>query len=580
MTTLHGHKVYVLRAIEIDEPGFVSEFRCGGPGDLLAHENHCLQPVSPTKEKKSHPRRGITLYSDVNALLEPDRRLFIRVLGRGSRIGRYVVLAARSSKLVTQARGCLGSSRIHKILKVKVVKCPPGPPPPPCLDGIKPLKGRCRPQPPPEPTSVLSIQFGGSGAGKVTAAGYSCSQACTAIYSARARATVLLTAVPTAGSTFEGWGGACSGTGRCKIVMKANMTLNATFTTIPSYTLKVTKVGFGDGDFTINGGSVCSFGGCSVCVPGSLSGQCSYTFPAGTKVMLTASPGRGSYFAGWGGACAGNNSCTVTLNSAQDVTADSTNTAGSSGGGSEKTALFTTVGCGNLFSVPSGVTSMQIEATGGSRTIYYTGGGFGGQVTAVLSGLSVGQVLDICVGYGGGTGGAGEGDLQIPGGGGASGVALGADFLTPVIVAGGGGGLGGGAESFNGRIGGGGGGATQVAPGQGGAGASGGGAGSAGTKFTSAGPGVGGAGGSGGLGVYGGGGGGAGYFGGGGGGAGGAGRFGGAGGGDGGGGSNFCATTLPASVVVVAGCQERFAHFLRDRGSLPNPSVVLIYPAP
>jgi len=41
---------------------------------------------------------------------------------------------------------------------------------------------------------------------------------------------VALSATPDSGSTFEGWSGACSGTGTCVITMDANKSVTATFT--------------------------------------------------------------------------------------------------------------------------------------------------------------------------------------------------------------------------------------------------------------------------------------------------------------------------------------------------------------
>ena len=55
------------------------------------------------------------------------------------------------------------------------------------------------------------------------------------------------------------------------------------------------------------------------CGPGA--GQCSATFPPGQVVSLTATPGTGSTFAGWGGACSGTGGCTVTLTAATAVSA-------------------------------------------------------------------------------------------------------------------------------------------------------------------------------------------------------------------------------------------------------------------
>jgi hypothetical protein len=232
------------------------------------------------------------------------------------------------------------------------------------------------------------------------------------------------------------------------------------------------------------------------------------------------------------------------------------------------TTTFNTQGC-QTWSVPTGVSSVSIQATGSAGETINNGtapGGNGDVVSGTLSGLSEGQSLDVCVKLGGGAGG-GWGMIDAHGGygGGASGVALGnqlwPDFSNPVPIAAGGGG-----GALNGQIGG-----SAGLP-SGGAGAddsltvgSGGGggtqtAGGAAGRSGCSGCGAGGAGGApfpltcGGQGGYSsfvnvGGGGGGGYYGGGGGGA----DLNEAGGG--GGGSDFCASTLttPASLGTTCG---------------------------
>ena len=56
---------------------------------------------------------------------------------------------------------------------------------------------------------------------------------------------------------------------------------------------------------------------------GVVTGTCSANYRIGTVVTLTATAGSGSNFGGWGGACAGSEgtTCTVTMNSTQNVTA-------------------------------------------------------------------------------------------------------------------------------------------------------------------------------------------------------------------------------------------------------------------
>lgn len=120
---------------------------------------------------------------------------------------------------------------------------------------------------------------------------------------------------------------------------------------------------------------------------------------------------------------------------------------------------FTTQGC-TTWLVPAGVSSVQLQATGAAGSAGFSGsaspgaGGLGDGVSGTLSGLTGGtQVLDVCVDQDGGPGGLGQvangGD-----GGGASGVSLGSDFSSPVLVAGGGGG-GGADQAANGAGGGG-----------------------------------------------------------------------------------------------------------------------------
>jgi hypothetical protein len=58
-------------------------------------------------------------------------------------------------------------------------------------------------------------------------------------------------------------------------------------------------------------------------LPGISCGTiCIFDYTSGTSVTLTATPDSGSSFSSWGGACSGtNNTCTITMNQAQNVTA-------------------------------------------------------------------------------------------------------------------------------------------------------------------------------------------------------------------------------------------------------------------
>jgi uncharacterized repeat protein (TIGR03803 family) len=76
---------------------------------------------------------------------------------------------------------------------------------------------------------VLNISNTGTGAGTVTGSGISCSgAACSAAFVDGA--SVILTATPSGGSSFDGWSGDCTGSGTCVLTMLAAHSVTATFT--------------------------------------------------------------------------------------------------------------------------------------------------------------------------------------------------------------------------------------------------------------------------------------------------------------------------------------------------------------
>jgi hypothetical protein len=84
----------------------------------------------------------------------------------------------------------------------------------------------------------LTVSKAGNGVGTVMSspAGISCGSSCSASY--LSGTTVTLTASPSAGSSFVGWSGACSGTATCTVSMTAARGVIATFnTTISSAAL-------------------------------------------------------------------------------------------------------------------------------------------------------------------------------------------------------------------------------------------------------------------------------------------------------------------------------------------------------
>jgi List-Bact-rpt repeat protein len=118
--------------------------------------------------------------------------------------------------------------------------------------------------------------------------------------------TVLLIATADAGNSFAGWQGDCSGTAACSLTMNADHQVTATFSGSqppPPRTFRVTvnaTTGTGTGRVTSNPGGI------------DCPGTCTMTAQTGTSVGLTAQAAQDSRFAGWGGACHGSETCTLT----------------------------------------------------------------------------------------------------------------------------------------------------------------------------------------------------------------------------------------------------------------------------
>ena len=158
-------------------------------------------------------------------------------------------------------------------------------------------------------THTLTVSKGGTGGGTVTSspAGISCGSTCSVAFAAGAQVT--LSVQPTAGSSFTGWSGACSGSGGCVVTMDAAKSVTATFTADPvTHQLTVTKTG--PGTVTSEPAGI------------NCGATCSSSFAEGTGVTLTAAAATGATFTGWGGACSGSAAtCSLTLNEAKDASA-------------------------------------------------------------------------------------------------------------------------------------------------------------------------------------------------------------------------------------------------------------------
>ncbi len=173
------------------------------------------------------------------------------------------------------------------------------------------------------PQYQLSVAGAGTGSGSVASGstGIDCdiaagvtSNTCSEVYDDGAQVT--LTATPDAASTFDGWSGACSGTGTCQVTMSQARSVTATFELIPEYDLTVNGAGTGDGSVTSDVAGI----SCTV-TAGAASGDCTESYLDGTAVTLTATSDAGSRFVSWSGDCTGSATCQVTMSQARTVTA-------------------------------------------------------------------------------------------------------------------------------------------------------------------------------------------------------------------------------------------------------------------
>jgi hypothetical protein len=150
----------------------------------------------------------------------------------------------------------------------------------------------------------LSVSTAGDGAGVVTSApaGIAChgntegDRICSKRF--ESGTTVTLTATPEAGSTFTGFGGACSGTS-CTVTMSGARSVTARFERVTG-TLRVTTSGDGTGAVTSSPAGL------------SCGTTCTGAFPEGSEVTLTAVPDAGSGFGGFTG-CATTDGTTCTV---------------------------------------------------------------------------------------------------------------------------------------------------------------------------------------------------------------------------------------------------------------------------
>jgi len=225
---------------------------------------------------------------------------------------------------------------------------------------------------------VLTVTKAGSGAGTVTSdvAGINCGATCSGSF---ADGTVVtLTAAASAGSSFTGWSGDCSGTGTCIVTMSAARNVTATFVLLN--TLTVTKTGSGAGTVTSDVGGI------------NCGATCSADYTSGT-VVLTAAASAGSRFGGWSGeGCSGTGTCTVVMSQARNVTADFvavwTLTVSKTGSGagtvsSDVGGISCGATCSADYDTGTSVT-LSASASAGSRFGGWSGAGCSGTSTCTV----------------------------------------------------------------------------------------------------------------------------------------------------------------------------------------------------
>lgn len=159
------------------------------------------------------------------------------------------------------------------------------------------------------PTFNLTVSKAGNGFGLITSApsDINCGPTCTAAFQTGTNVTLI--ANPLEGSIFTGWGGACSGMEQCIVSMTSAKSVTAKFAL--KYDLSVTKLG---------PGTVTSYPSGINC-----GESCVASFESNTNVTLNAKEQSNSIFKGWSGACSGSSSsCTLSMVSARDVTAEFT----------------------------------------------------------------------------------------------------------------------------------------------------------------------------------------------------------------------------------------------------------------
>jgi hypothetical protein len=240
--------------------------------------------------------------------------------------------------------------------------------------------------------ATLGIAGGTPGLVTSTPAGIRCGGTCSAAFPVGTVVTLTASALAGTGVTFANWEGACSGTEPTCV-----LTMNELQVAWPRWeasaqreTLAVKKLGAGRGVvISEDGGIDCG----TTCTEGLV---------AGVEITLTATAASGSYFVGWGGACAGESpTCVLTKDASwQDVTATFetdapayTLTVSSDAAGSERAIVWSPTGqidCGATCTAryPAGTVVTLWVRTGVNATFLGWGGDCSGTDTTCVVPMS------------------------------------------------------------------------------------------------------------------------------------------------------------------------------------------------
>ena len=218
-------------------------------------------------------------------------------------------------------------------------------------------------------SAALTVTVEGFGTVASNPAGISCSSFSKCSQSFTGGSQVTLTPTGVNGWEFSNWGGACSGSGSCTVAMNAAESVTANFTPAATLFVRVT----GSGTVTSSPAGI------------NCGSTCDANYAEGAQVTLTAVPASGWKFGGWGTACSGTGTCSVTMNSAQIVTATfvqltftlSVSLTGSGSVTSNPLGISCPSTCNASFSSNSQVT-LTATPTQGMSFIGWSGGGCSG----------------------------------------------------------------------------------------------------------------------------------------------------------------------------------------------------------